>query len=433
MQPKATGRREDRDLAPALSTIPEEGQPQRAPLWHRATALVLKAVIAMAILAAGAWFARDILETAPGAGRTDRERLPRLVEVTPVESADQGPRIEAWGEVVARRKLKLRTEVGGRITQLNPSLTPGGLLKKDEVLFRLDDRTWTLDLARAEAAVEQVRSRILIEEGQQARAQKDLDRVPTTLNEAQRALVLRAPQMAELEAELAAAEAARDAAEVALSKTVVRAPFDAVVISEELAEGATVAANTEVAVLVAADAFRVELAVPVTALDWVDPEDGQTVRVTQPQSWPEGVWRDGRIERLAPDLTQTGRMAELMVSVPDPLAQEPEHAGKPPLLLGSFLQAQIEGREVADAVALPRQYVRDGSKVWVMNAEDRLEIRDVEIAWLGADRVLISGGLDAGERVVTTHLATVADGMRLRVGEADDSPVAGTDPEAVDG
>lgn len=397
----------------------EEMQP--APLWHRTVAFVMKAAVAIALVAGAAYAAREIMLSPPVADRSPRERVARLVEVTAVEPATQGPLIEAWGEVVARRTLSLRPEVGGRVDWVSPALTPGGRVEAGEELLRIDDRNLALDLARAEATMRQIEARIRIEEGQRQRAERDLERVQTDLTEEQRALVLRAPQMAELEAELAAAEAARDAAALALSKAVVTAPFDALVQSEQVAEGTTLSASAEAATLVGADAFRVELAVPVSALEWIDVEDGQTVRLTQPDSWADGMHREGRIERLAPGLTDTGRMAELIVAVPDPLALSPGMAGKPPLLIGSFLRGEIEGRAVENAVALPRAWLRDGAQAWIMTDDDRLEIRDVEIAWRGAETVLISSGLEPGERVVTTHLAVVADGMELRTGERSDA------------
>lgn len=402
-----------------------------APLWHRATAFVLKAVIALAILGALGWIARDVWLSAPSAERKDRPRVARLVEVITVEAAAQGPVIEAWGEVVAERTLALRPEVGGRVTWLNPALTPGGRIEEGEELFRIDTSTLELDVARANAAIRQIEARIRIEGGQAQRALRDLERAPLSLTEEQRALVLRAPQMAELEAELAAAVAARDAAQVELGKATVRAPIDALVMSEAIAPGSTLAANAEIAELVAADAFRVELAVPIAALGWIDADGTATVRLTQPDAWAPGQYREATIERLAPDLTEAGRMAELILRVDDPLSLKPENAGKPALILGSFLRAEVEGRALEDVVALPRAYLREGRQVWVMNDESALEIREVEIAWRGAETVLVSAGLASGDRVVTTPLATVAEGMNLRTGdEPEGGAVAAGAPKA---
>jgi RND family efflux transporter MFP subunit len=283
-------------------------------------------------------------------------------------------------------------------------------------LIELDDRELHLAVAQADAEIEQIAARISMEEGQQDRARRDVQRLPGTLTDSQRQLVLRAPQMAALQAELAAAEAARERAMVELSHAVIRAPFDAIVISEEVAMGSVLSAGSEAASLVGAEEFDVMLAVPVSALDWINPQLGQTVRLSQPGVWPEGSFREGRIERLIAGLRTTGRMAELVITIDDPLARLPQNRGKPRLLLGSFLRAVGEGRKVEGAVSLDRAYLHGDDTVWVITPDSKLEIRPVTVAWRGAEQVLISGGLVEGERIVTTPLAIVAPGMELRIG-----------------
>jgi len=385
--------------------------------WRRAIALILKILIPLAILFVAAKIVWALYLTAPVASREARPRVPRLVEVVAVMPATQGPRIEAWGEVVAARTLVVRPEVGGTIVVLNDQLTPGGLVLEGEVLIRLDDREQRLAVIQAEAEIDQIEARTAIEDGQQARAKRDLKRLPGKLTDNQRQLVLRAPQMAQLQAELAAAEAARESALVELSHTVLRAPFDALVIEEQLAEGTMLSAGSDPATLVAADRFHVVVAVPVSALDWINPKAGQIVRLTQPGIWPEGSFREGTIERLTAGLSATGRMAELVIAIDDPLARKPENRGQPRLLLGSFLRAIGEGKVVENAVALDRAYLRDHDTVWVMTPESRLEVRPVTVAWRGAEQVLISAGLVAGDRVITTPLAVVAPGMAVRLPE----------------
>ncbi len=398
---------EDLDLRPEHRSRP-------VPLWRRAIAFILKTLIPLAILAVAAKIAWSLYLTAPVADREARPRVPRLVEVVEVVPATQGPQIEAWGEVVAARTLVVSPEVRGTIVALNDRLSPGGLVLAGEELIRLDDREQRLAVVQAEAEIRQIGARIAIENGQQARAKRDLIRLPGKLTEDQRQLVLRAPQMAQLQAELAAAEAERERALVALSYMVIRAPFDALVIEEQVAEGTMLSAGSAPATLIAADRFHVVVAVPVSALDWINPKSGQILRLTQPGIWPEGSFREGTVERLTAGLSATGRMAELVVAIDDPLARKPENRGKPRLLLGSFLRAVGEGRVVESAVALDRAYLRDHDTVWVMTPENRLEVRPVTIAWRGAEQVLISAGLAAGDRVITTPLAVVAPGMELR-------------------
>jgi len=401
---------------PRETRIPGRAPLRPVPLWRRAIALMLKAVLPLAILAGAGWYARDVMQGAPVAGRLDPERVARLVAVEPAAAAGSDPIVEAWGAVEAARRLVVRPEIGGRVIWVNPGLTPGGHLDAGKGLLRIDDRALALQIAQAEARRDEIDARILIERGQQQRARRDLERSPLTgLSAQERALILREPQMRELEAQRAAAETEVERLRVERSKTRIALPFDAVVISEEVETGTMLSPGAQAAELIGTDRFRVVLAVPPAALDRIDPDGGQRVRLTQPGVWPEGMARTGRLVGTTPALTGTGRMAELIVEVEDPLALRPDTAGQPALRVGSYLRAELQGRPVAGAVHLDRAHLHEGDRVWVMGEDGRLDIREVSVAWRGAEAVLIAEGLDPGERVVTTRLATPAEGMALRL------------------
>lgn len=397
-----------------------EPDPQRAAApspWHRFVSAVLQAVLSIAVIGGGYVGYQQIMAGSPVAKRVERPRTARLVETVPTVAATQGPLIGAWGEVTAAQALSVRPEVSGTLVWVNPELEPGGLLQAGEVVARFDTRDLKLAVEQARADIAGIEARMRIERGQGDVGRRDLSRLARELTAEQRALVLREPQMAQLQAELAAARAVLAQAENQLARAEVRAPFDAVVISESVEPGAMLSEGGEIAEIVATDRFHVRLAVPASALEWIEVGGEQGVTLRQPSVWPDGAVREGRIIRLGAALSETGRMAELIVEVPDPLALKPGNAGNPKLLLGAYVEGGIEGRPVDDAVLIKRAWLRDGDTVWLMDARDRLEIRPVEVAWRGADRVLIRAGLDARDRIVTTPLATHAEGMALRIRE----------------
>ena len=126
---------------------------------------------------------------------------------------------------------------------------------------------------------------------------------------------------------------------------------------------------------------------------------------------------------------------EVIVVIPDPLALKSENSGKSPVLLGSFVRGVVTAERIAGALQLDRAYLRDGDTVWVMDDQDKLQIRNVTVVWRGPSQVLLTDGLAPGDRVVTTTLATFAPGMALRVRkpEADKTAEAtekGAKPEA---
>ena len=424
----------DRTVDRRDAALPGERATARAepPLRRRIVAGTFQFVLVVAILALGYAAYSWLIATAPRAERKPPVRVARLVEVVPVVPAAAGPVIEAWGEVVAAQTLVVRPEVSGTLTWVDPEVTAGGRLSAGQDVARFDDADLSLALTQAENAIAGIDARIQIERGQAEIGKRELTRLSRNLTDKQRALVLRQPQMAQLQAERAAAVALRDQAANALARTVIRAPFDAIVLSENVAPGSVVTQGADAATIVASDRFHVTLAVPASALDWLKFDGTQLVKLTQPGVWPPGEHRLARIVRLNSELTATGRMAEVIVEIPDPLALEPMNTGKPVLLLGAFVRGTIEGRPVDGAVIVDRAHLRDGDTVWVMNGEDRLEVREVDVAWRGPDNVLVTSGVGPGERIVTTTLATFAPGMELRTRSGDPDTANGDTGKAPD-
>ena len=108
------------------------------------------------------------------------------------------------------------------------------------------------------------------------------------------------------------------------------------------------------------------------------------------------------------------RMARVLAEVKDPMSRDEASKGKPPLMIGEFVEVAIEGRELEQAIRLSRAFLRDKDTVWVMH-EDKLRIRPVEVAFRDAEFVYITDGLEDGDKVVITGISTPVDGETLRL------------------
>ncbi|MFG0263595.1 MAG: efflux transporter periplasmic adaptor subunit, partial [Rhodopirellula sp. JB055] len=100
-------------------------------------------------------------------------------------------------------------------------------------------------------------------------------------------------------------------------------------------------------------------------------------------------------------------------------------------ILDTLIETEIEGRKIEDVIRLPRDYVRNQDTVWVMK-DDQLEIREIQIVFRDAKYAYIREGIEAGEEIVTTTLATVANGVGLRKITDDETEVPEDSDEAVD-
>lgn len=89
--------------------------------------------------------------------------------------------------------------------------------------------------------------------------------------------------------------------------------------------------------------------------------------------------------------------------------------GAPPLAVGLFVQAEIEGRERSNVVGLPRSaLVRGAYRVLVVDRGDKLRFRDITVLRGDREQVFVSAGVEPGERVVVSALDTPVDGMKVR-------------------
>lgn len=380
-----------------------------------------QAVVVVVLLALGAAGAGFLMQSAPKASRKPAAAPARLVETVTARVGDHPTPVTAMGSVLAAREATLYPEVAGRIVAEGENFLPGGRVAEGELLLRLEDADYRLAVRQAEAKVAQAEAALEQEHGQQAVARREYQLLGEELPPGEKALVLRKPQLASAEADLAEARAALAQARLDLSRTGVRAPFAGVITERSVALGSRVTTNTALLGLVATDTFWVRVDLPVGALKWLEvPEAGEgggSEVALRRSDWPAGSSRAGRVLRLIPSLEREARLAQLIVAVPDPLAQAADNRGKPRLLVNDYVEATLVGRTLEDVVALDRALLRGGDRVWLLE-DGKLVIREVDVAFRGPTQVLLRSGVEAGDRVVATELATPVAGMALRTADA---------------
>jgi len=444
-----------------MARPPQERDAVQRSAGARFLRRLLPVVFALAVLAAAGLVSAYWLSHKPKARRRRPARQAAVVEVLPVRVGTHQVVVPAMGTVVPARRIELASRVAGKVVFVSPQFAPGGRFRKGETLLRIDPQDYEIavrqqqaelqkrvaEIAQREAEIKQreaeivrAQSELTIEMGRQAVAKREYELLGETVRPEDRDLVLRRPQLRACEAACAlakaarrsaealrdaalaakaAAEAALDKAKLDLERTTLRAPFDAVVLSRSVDLGSQIAVHQGLAVLAGTEEFWVEVSVPVDELRWIDipgfnAESGARGRVFHEAAWGRDAFRVGTVLRLLSDLEPQGRMARVVVSVKDPLDTNREAGLRHPLLLGSFVRVQIEGRRLQDVVRIPRGALRDGKNVWIIREDSTLEIRPVRVAWAGTDYVLVRDGLRAGERLIVSDLAAPVPGMPLR-------------------
>ena len=375
-------------------------------------------VISIAILVAAAGITTLIFITEPKVKREGATReTAMLVEVDTIYRSTYHPVILTTGTVVAEQDIVLRSRVSGEVIRLSPLFVPGGFIEKGQVLLQIDPADYENDLARRKSELQQARAELDIEMGRQNVAREDYRLLEETLKEENRALVLREPQLKVAQSLVRAAEVNLTQAELNLQRTTIRAPFDAHIISRNANLGSLISAGGEVGRIVGYDRYWVIATVPLSKIGWLtfpdNGEKGSPAKIRHRTAWEKDEYRLGRLFRLVSALEDNTRLARLIVEVEDPLNFLTGSDSRPKLMVGSFVEVEVQGREIKNVFRLKRDYVRGDNTVWVMQG-DSLQIRDVEIAFSDAIYAYITDGLEDGNQIVKTNLSTVAEGVKLR-------------------
>jgi len=403
----------------------------------------LQVALPVLVVAAGVGTYQAFVATAPTPERTKTASRGVLVEVEEVEARAHRIVVEAQGTVVAARNVDVVPQVAGKVTWVSDRLVPGGRIAKGEPLLRVDARDYRIAVRQRAAEVSQAELALAQEESRRRVAAREwqlLGEDVDDIDEQGRALALREPFVANAEVAVDAAESALQRARLDLSRTTVTAPFNAVVQSENVDVGQVIGTNAAVASLVGTDVFWIQASVPVDALPWLRFVDddalgagadgdrrgadgegdgasaGSVARVIH-EAGRARQTREARVLRLLGDLDPVGRMARVIVEVPNPMGGGPAGDGGPglPLLVGSYVTVEMEGPEVESVIEVPRVALREGGAVFVMTDEGTLDIRDVELLWRREESVLVDEGLASGERIVTSRIPSPVEGMKLRV------------------
>jgi RND family efflux transporter MFP subunit len=314
--------------------------------------------------------------------------------ITPVATPYQ-PSVRLNGVVEARTLTSIIPQVAGRVTRVSSGFRQGASVARGDVLFQIDPSDYRLAVERTLAEIEVARSDLARLEAEAA-AEREIwqDQFP---NRQIPDLIARIPQIAAAKARIKSGNAARQAAELSLARTTVRAPFDARILDTQLDVGQVVNGNAAVGTMFSVDS--VEIAVPVSAQErkLIGPLNGQTVTVLPPDAADAPI--PGRVLRVAAALDERTRLGTLFVATDNPAA----------LTVGEFVEVQINGADASDAYRVPAGALTSRDRLWVV-ADGRLVPRTVDVVGREGDLAVVRV-FDEADGVVIVPPANARDGL----------------------
>ena len=330
--------------------------------------------------------------------------------------------VQSQGSVAPRTQTTLVAEASGQIIEVSPAFVSGGFFRKDDVLVRIDPRNYASVVKRARAAVARAETQLATETATASYAQEDYARLqrlnPNTAPPS--ALALRKPQLSAAMAELQSAQADLEKAEGDLDRTVIRAPYDGLVRQKIADVGQYVNVGSQLASTFAIDIAEVRLPITQNDLQYLEISrlraglpleavlraelGGQTV------SWPASITRSEGV------FDADTRVLYLVAQVLDPYGvQAGTEMAQLPLMMGTFVSAEIAGRTGGDLFVIPRQSIYRGETLWLVDEDSTIRPTRVDVVRADENFFYVSDGLVEGDRYCATSVEQPLPGMKVRV------------------
>jgi RND family efflux transporter MFP subunit len=399
------------------------------PLFNRQGKITVAVLLAGILLIVGV----AILKPKP----EKVKRLPPpllLVEVIDAAPQTLRPTISSQGTVAPKREIDLVSQISGKVVAVDQSYASGNFFRQGDKLIQLESSDYQFAVIRAKAQLAKAEEQVALEKGRSRQAKREWrDLGDNSAN----ALFLRAPQLASAKAALESARADLDKANLDLSRTSILTPFQGRIRQTFVDLGQFITPGTRIAKIYSTDVVEVRLPLSDRQAALIDLpvnfEDAQSA------NYPEVVlqrkvggktyeWQ-GKIVRTEASIDIQSRMTYAVAEVQNPFKTDP-NSDRPPLSIGLFVEAEIAGRQMTNAVELPKSIIYRGNEVLVLNDND--EISFVTLSLVQSDtHSVVTTSIQPGTRIVATRIALPVPGMRVDTSSATatvNSPLSNSSP-----
>ena len=362
--------------------------PSAFPPMPRRRPRLLLAVAALALAAAGCK-REAATEAAP----------PRPVRTVIAEKGELGQSIVLTGQILAEKESALAFRIGGRI--LSRSAEVGDHVQPDQVLAKLDPQNELNGLRSARAALSAAQGRLEQDANQFQRQQQLLDRGFTT-----RVLFDQARQAYRTaQAAVDDAKAQLEIAEDRVGYTELKATVAGTITARGAEAGEVVQAGQMVFQVARDTGWDAVFDVPAQVIRSSPADADILIALTDDPS----VSANGRVRQVDPQADPITRTFKVRISVNNP---------PPAMRLGATVTGRLDTSS-GKGIAVPASAltaVDNRPAVWVVDpAKLTVALKPVEVLRFDPGSVVISGGLDEGELVVTAGVQALHPGQKVRL------------------
>ena len=339
--------------------------------------------------------------------KVDNRPVVTVEEIQPIEYTHT---INSYGVVTGKYETELVAQVSGQILHISDAFVRGGFVRKGDVLAKIDPSDYEAALIEAEASVANAQAALIQEKAQGKVAEREWSQItqgkPTALS-------LRKPQLAQEIARLKSSQANLKRAKRNVERTIIRAPYDALIEARNIGLGSYVNTGSPLGMMISVDTAEVRLPVADKELAYLkDFGENAEVNIQTSLAGKRQTWT-GKIIRSEGVVDSNSRMTYLVAQVIDPYGINSE---KPALKFGSYVTASIQGDQAGQVAIVPRHLIIEGN-VSVLGDDKLLKLKPVSILREFGKQAIISDGLEAGDKLIVSALDYPIEGMALALPE----------------
>jgi membrane fusion protein, multidrug efflux system len=308
----------------------------------------------------------------------------------------------------------ISSQVAGEVTGWNENFVAGGLVLRGETLFTIEKDTYQAALLQAEANLSSAQALLIEEKARANVAEREaLNLAKSKVTD----LYLRKPQLLSAEAAVKSAQAKIKIAQRDLDNCEIKAPYDALVISRNVGVGQYVNQGAQIAEL--NNVEKAEIVFPIAGFDnaFLPNNVAGTPAIVSTKGF-DAITRDAVIVRDLGVIDQATRMSQLVVRVTDPYGIK---NGLTALKYGSYVEVQFVGKTLQQVYRLPQELVTNRT-VWLVDQDNKLEPRKVDIIREEGSFFLIGDGLNNDDKIVVTLPEYPQKGMEVKTAQPKTAP-----------
>lgn len=372
----------------------------------------LRAIAPILVVLAALLIAVGLVKSKPTIEKSEQTKILPAVQAMRIELTDTAVSVVTQGLVKPHKQIELASEIAGRVIWVSDTLIAGGKFGKSDPMVRIDSTDYQLRLNQASASNTRATVELEIAEKNYQRTQKLSKQNLTSasqLDDAYKVFKL-------AEASTLVAQADLEQASLNLQRTEVTAPFSGRVQKESIDEGTYISVGTPIATLYADEIVEVRLPIAnedLSYLNWpkqmrgtLSPDQSVKVDITSSYGGIDYSWQ-GDLVRVESEVDSATRLFHGVAVV-----ENPEFEDIPPLTVGLFVNAEIAGRLYKDIAIIPRTALING-QVMIIDHDNRLQYRSIEIIRIQQESVLVGAGLKNGDLLCVNPPAVVVEGMQI--------------------